>query len=276
MTTTHDRSRRRSALIALDIDGTIAHPGTTEISDAVRAAVADVLAAGHHVVLATGRSLVGVLPVARLLQLAEGWIVASNGAVTARIAPQASGGYQLHNVQTFDPRPVVRRARSAYPGVQIAAEEVGRGYRVTRMFAPSEVNGAQRHVDADQIADRPTTRLILRSPGITALRHKLQAGGVTVNPYGPNWLDVTPPHLSKATALENIRTLLDVHERRTTALGDGVNDIEMLTWANRGVAMGHAPAEVLAAAGDVTATLAEDGAAAVLRSLLPETIPAVR
>jgi hydroxymethylpyrimidine pyrophosphatase-like HAD family hydrolase len=276
MTTTYDLSRRRSALIALDIDGTIAPPGTTEMSAAVRAAVADVLAAGHHPVLATGRSLVGVLPVARRLGLTEGWVVASNGAVTARLDSRKPSGYLLHDVQTFDPLPVVRRARAAYPGVQIGVEDVGRGYRVTRMFGPDEVNGAQRHVSVEQITDRPTTRMILRSPGIVELRRKLQATGVTVNPEGRDWLDVTPPRLSKASALEGIRTLLEVHERRTVAVGDGINDIELLTWAHRGVAMGHAPAEVRDAANEVTGTLAEDGAATVLRSLLPETIPAGR
>lgn len=270
MTTTYDLS----SLIALDIDGTIAPPGTTEISAAVCAAVADVLAAGHHPVLATGRSLVGVLPIAHKLGLTEGWVVASNGAVTARLDSRKPGGHLLHDVQTFDPLPVVRRARSAYPGVQIGVEEIGRGYRVTRMFGPHEVNGAQRHVGIDQITDRPTTRMILRSPGIVDLRRKLQATGVTVNFDGDDWLDITPPHLSKATALEEVRALLEVHERRTIAVGDGVNDIEMLTWAHRGVAMGHALAEVRAAANEVTGTLAEDGAAAVLRSLLAETIPA--
>jgi hydroxymethylpyrimidine pyrophosphatase-like HAD family hydrolase len=42
----------------------------------------------------------------------------------------------------------------------------------------------------------------------------------------------------------------------------------MLQWAGRGVAMGQAPDEVKAAADEVTSTVEEDGAAAILRSLL--------
>jgi hydroxymethylpyrimidine pyrophosphatase-like HAD family hydrolase len=42
----------------------------------------------------------------------------------------------------------------------------------------------------------------------------------------------------------------------------------MLTWAGRGVAMGQAPAEVVAAADEVTHSVHDDGAAHVLRSLL--------
>ena len=39
------------------------------------------------------------------------------------------------------------------------------------------------------------------------------------------------------------------------------NDIELLSWAGRGVAMGQAVQAVIDAADDVTATVAEDGAA---------------
>ena len=45
------------------------------------------------------------------------------------------------------------------------------------------------------------------------------------------------------------------------AIGDGRNDVEMLQWAGRGVAMGQAPLEVQEAADDVTATVLEDGVA---------------
>jgi hydroxymethylpyrimidine pyrophosphatase-like HAD family hydrolase len=52
------------------------------------------------------------------------------------------------------------------------------------------------------------------------------------------------------------------------ALGDGRNDIEMLTWAARGIAMGQAPAEVMAVADEITESVYDDGAALVLRSLV--------
>ena len=49
------------------------------------------------------------------------------------------------------------------------------------------------------------------------------------------------------------------------AFGDGRNDIEMLRWAGRGVAIGDAPEEVKAAADDVTESVDRDGPAAELR-----------
>ena len=47
------------------------------------------------------------------------------------------------------------------------------------------------------------------------------------------------------------------------------NDLEMLQWAARGVAMGNAPDEVKAVADEVTLDVADDGLVPVLRSLLP-------
>ncbi|WUI35371.1 HAD hydrolase family protein [Nocardia sp. NBC_00416] len=50
----------------------------------------------------------------------------------------------------------------------------------------------------------------------------------------------------------------------TLAVGDGVNDLEMLAWAAHGVAMGHAPEVVRAVADEVCPPVAEDGPATLL------------
>ena len=53
------------------------------------------------------------------------------------------------------------------------------------------------------------------------------------------------------------------------AIGDGRNDIEMLRWAGRGVAMGQAVQEVRDAADHVTGTVYDDGAAVEIDRWLP-------
>jgi hydroxymethylpyrimidine pyrophosphatase-like HAD family hydrolase len=90
---------------------------------------------------------------------------------------------------------------------------------------------------------------------------------MTVTPAGPDWLDVTGAGVSKATALELLRTKLGVPDEATVAVGDGADDVEALIWAARGVAMGQASATVRSAADEVTGTISENGAATVLASL---------
>ena len=51
------------------------------------------------------------------------------------------------------------------------------------------------------------------------------------------------------------------------AIGDGHNDIDMLRWAARGVAMGNADDLVKSAADEVTLPLEQHGAARALRTL---------
>ena len=67
--------------------------------------------------------------------------------------------------------------------------------------------------------------------------------------------------VSKASGLEVVCRELGVGAADVLAIGDGRNDVEMLTWAGRGVAMGQAVEEVRAVADAVTSTVDDDGAA---------------
>ncbi|MDR7383641.1 HAD family hydrolase [Promicromonospora iranensis] len=273
MTTTSRNPQRTSrrldlsmpALVTCDIDGTLLNTGEP-VSPAVRAAVAEVLAAGHHVALATGRSLVGALPVAAELGLDDAWIVASNGAVTAHVM---GDDYEISDLHVIEPEPVVRVAVEAMPGIRVAAELVGVGYRVNIPFPDGELNGDQHSVAAlEELWADATPRLALYRPGAFGLAPILRAMSLTVIETRPDWLDVTPPALSKATALDKVRRHLGIEFHATAAIGDGENDLEMLRWATRSIAMGHAPAHVRAVADRETGTIDEDGAAEALLSLL--------
>jgi hydroxymethylpyrimidine pyrophosphatase-like HAD family hydrolase len=251
-------------LIALDIDGTLVASGR-DIPDVTAQAVADAIDFGHHIVMATGRSLVGVTPIVRRLGLREGWVVASNGAVTARITRRHS--LILEDVQTFDPTAAVRRAWAAIPDAFVAVEVVGYGWRVSQRFAPGLLNGRQRVVHEQYLWGQPTTRAVVQAEGVTDLLADIRSTGVTATPAGTDWIDITAVGLSKASGLEQVRASLGIVPEATVAVGDGMNDIELLTWAARGVAMGHAPEELRSVAGEVTGTIEEHGVVDVLRSI---------
>ncbi|WP_229872251.1 HAD family hydrolase [Promicromonospora soli] len=254
-------------LVALDIDGTLLVTGQP-VPEPTVLAVQRVRGRKHHVVLASGRSLTGILPVAKELGITDGWVVASNGAVTARLCDTCADGYMLEDVLTFDVGPVVQMALSRFPDVQIGVEEIGVGYRVNRTFEPHKVNGAQRTVDIDGLGELPASRAILHGTGVLDLLEPLRLHGVTATPAGLDWIDVTPRHQSKATSLENIRSTLGIARHNTFAVGDGLNDIEMLSWAARAVAMGHAPDEVKAIADETVGDISQHGVIQALNTLI--------
>lgn len=142
-----------------------------------------VRATGHEIVLATGRSLVGLGPIAVRLGLTTGWEVASNGALTVRLDPSAPSGYVVA-ARTFDPGPVIRRAMELVPEVRIAVEEVGWGWCTNTPFEPGELNGLQKLVTLSDLLAEPATRIVLIAPGIRRFTDALHATGVTVSPMG--------------------------------------------------------------------------------------------
>jgi hydroxymethylpyrimidine pyrophosphatase-like HAD family hydrolase len=73
---------------------------------------------------------------------------------------------------------------------------------------------------------------------------------------------------SKWTAILHLAALWDVDPSEICAVGDDVNDVPMIAGAGLGVAMGHAPADVLAAADLVTGNHDQDGVAMLVDEVL--------
>lgn len=262
-------------LIALDIDGTtLDHEGA--LSDAVRDAVRDAAEAGHHVTIATGRAAVATLPVLDRLGLTTGYAVCANGAVTLRLDPELPSGHEVIESVTFDPGPALRLLREHAPTALVAVEDPGVGFKVTGQFPDGELEGPVEVVSWEELLTHPVNRVTLRSPGessedFLALVERAGLHGVNYAVGWSAWLDLNPEGVSKASALESIRRTLGVEPDLTVAVGDQRNDLEMLRWAARGVAMGNASEEVKAMADEVTGDVDDDGLVDVLRSIPPVT-----
>lgn len=254
----------RPKLVALDVDGTVLdHDGT--LPPDVRSAVRTTVDAGVPVVLATGRSWHSTLPVVEQLGLAGGLSVCSNGAVVVDFPPE-----RIVKAVTFDPRTVIEKVESHAPGTLIAVEEIGRGYRLSGHFPAGDLTGEMIIEDAEQLSARPVTRIILRDPNASdhdfvALAERLGLHGVQYYVGYSAWLDIAPEGVTKAAGLEDVVAALGVEAADVLAVGDGRNDVEMLQWAGRGVAMGQAPREVQQIADAVTGTYGDRGLVTELR-----------
>ena len=267
-------------LVALDIDGTLLKwvegAGQTyeEIPPAVHDAVRRARQAGAHIVLASGRSPHGMTALADLLDLTDEardqlWVVASNGAVVFRYPP-----LEVVHEETFDARPAVEAILREHPTALVAVEERGVGYRVNRPFPAGELSGEMVITEVADLVAQHVSRVIIRDPESTAedflhLAGRLGLHGTDYVVGWTAWLDLAPVGVSKASGLAHVAEQLGVAATDVLAIGDGRNDIEMLQWAGRGVAMGQAVEEVIAAADDVTGTVYDDGAATELSRWFP-------
>jgi Cof subfamily protein (haloacid dehalogenase superfamily) len=261
-------------LIALDIDGTILHEDGS-LSEAVISEVNRVSALGHEVMLATGRSVSMTLPVLARLGITPAYIVCSNGAITLKRDVDAASGYSQAAIESFDPTEVLTTIRSSLGDASYAVEDEEGVYRYVGTFPDSALGVNSIPVTFEELSDHKATRVVVISPehaieDFLGIVEKMGLHRVTYNVGWTAWLDIAPDGVNKATALERVRGWLGIPRTQIMAVGDGRNDIDMLTWAaesGRGVAMGQAPEEVIAAANETTSSDLMDGVARVFESI---------
>jgi Cof subfamily protein (haloacid dehalogenase superfamily) len=85
-----------------------------------------------------------------------------------------------------------------------------------------------------------------------------------VAPSKKTFLEIVNPVANKGNALAYLADRLGISSSSVMAIGDSMNDIDMIVYAGRGIAMGNAHAAVKNAADAVTLGNADDGVAAAL------------
>ena len=262
-------------LVALDIDGTLlTHRG--EVHPEVTAAVRAAAERGHEVMLATGRSWAETRGVLNDLALWPEFVVCSNGAVLMKRDALASDGYARHHVKTFHPEQVLQLIREHLPAGCYAVEDEQGDYYYTEPLPGVDANSMHHQVAFEKLLTLRATRVVVVSPDHDAeeflkVVERIGLQRVSYAIGWAAWLDIAPEGVSKASALEGVRESLGVPRQRLFAVGDGDNDIQMLTWAGemgRGVAMGNATDDVKAYATEVTGSVDENGLVSAL-ALLP-------
>ncbi|HEU0256741.1 MAG TPA: HAD family hydrolase [Microbacteriaceae bacterium] len=263
----------RRRLVALDVDGTILNADDT-VSRPVVEAIAAAARAGHEVMLATGRSWEAAEPVMRKAGIRSRYVVCANGAITMKRDPRSPGGYRRFHIDTFDAHEVLATIRPRLPDGRFLVEDATGFRRYTEAAGDWLLERAEK-VPFDRLAEVPATRVVVVSPGhdeedFFRVVESMGLHRVSYSIGWTAWLDISPEGVTKATALERVRELLGFERRDVICVGDGRNDIEMLRWAaeeGRGVAMGHASDDVVAAANEVTGSIDDDGVAALLAAI---------
>lgn len=258
-------------LVGLDIDGTIM-TADGFISEAVREHITELSEDGHHIVLSTGRPLVALLPVLEDLGIKKGWAVGSNGSVTVRLDPELPQGHEVEHSVLFPAQRAVQTLCKHMPSAVIGLERVGVGYMVSEDFGHSKLSGEHTVHTITELCQMSTTRVVVARAerAAKAFSSEVDGFGLRDTYYSVadvHWMDLAPRGMTKAYALERLRKKLHIPTHKTVAVGDAQNDVEMLTWAHRGVAMGNSEPVVVAAANEVTYSIGDDGLEPILASL---------
>lgn len=262
-------------LLACDIDDTILAPDGS-IPEANHRALERLHARGIAVVFSSGRATVSLRGIAtRIIEPADDeYLISFNGA---RITSVLSG--TVLSEQLLMPpviETVLRYCREhqllvhGFPGGRFLAErsnednlERSRRYAAgTRMdwelvpdLAAAMPGGSAKLLiigDPDELPTHRERLLALAGPRVDITTSK------------PVFLELVPQGVSKGAALTRLAAHLGIAIEETVAVGDSLNDAEMIRTAGRGVAVANARDELKAIADVVLDRRAEDGAIAEL------------
>ncbi len=264
----------RVRLVASDMDGTLLRADLT-ISDRTVDAVAAVHDAGVRVVVATGRGWRSAVPLLEPLpQVAVA--VCSNGALVRDVHGEANT--DVFAFAAGRAEVLVEAVVATVPDAGLAWELADGGFGYDRVYAGLRPDLADAF--PERVGDRPATdadmlKLLVRHPDLDeaellAVLEPNVPGDVLATYSGIDTVEITGAGVHKAHALSVLCRRWGIHPADVVTLGDNRNDVEMLTWAGRGVAMGNAVPAAVAAADERAAHHEDDGVALVLESVLDQ------
>ncbi len=260
-------------LIACDVDGTLARSDGT-FSDRTRAALAAASAAGHIVVIATGRPYRVALRAAEELDV-ECYMVCSNGAM---VVDDTGATLVDHYLGTELVPELVPHLRTRVDQIAFGFE-FERGVRAEAGLAERLPPGVPLGDPVDDILHllelgRPVRKLLAWTndgldlgPLRDVLLETVGERGHVSN-TGLAFIDIGPAGITKAVALDWLCGHFEIDVDRSVAFGDERNDLEMLAWAGMGVAVANAVSEAIAVADRITLSNDDDGVAVVIEELL--------
>src|SRR5487761_1391171 len=288
-------------MLVCDLDGTLLN-GNSLMMDAAVAALSQAEAAGVEVVFATGRRHSFALDVLGRVDLApETVLISSNGAVTRTMAgdpirrvsmPVATALLLCRRLTDFRSSLVFTFERNG-PGalvvealdtlhlsmarwVETNAHEIQCVSPIERVLDRGEepiqamVCGTlARMADAIAVLEEISPEAELLRDGLSIHRTEYAARDLCL-------VDLLPLGSSKGKAVAELAAQRGIDATEIAAIGDNMNDADMLAFAGQAIVMRNAAPELLAMARDngwfVTAGNEEDGAAQAILRMLQENL----
>ena len=271
-------SEHQYRLLVVDIDGTLVN-GYGIVSAADRAALAEVRAAGIQVCISTGRALRACSGIIDQLSL-DSYHISFDGALISSL----TSGKEVF-VQPIGKDMV--RQMVEYAHLNDIDLDL---YSTTQYFAERETWSTEAH---RRFFDLPPTiadfaslwereRIVKGGLTSTTPQEEDKAEGFyrhfgdslhfsrarTMAFPSATFTNILAPQVSKGRALEVLAERLGIPLAEVMAVGDGNNDISLLSAAGLGVAMDNASSEVKLVADYITLDVEQSGLAAAIKKFL--------
>lgn len=246
-------------MIAVDLDGTLLD-NDHRIPAGTRAALLQVRSRGVHLLIATGRMYQSAAPYARELRLDNLPLIAYNGGLVREVSTGRTIAHQTIPLETSKALAAFCEARGyhlqSYVDDELYVPDLG---PKTQQYQAIAGVRAQAVGSLFLWQTQPATKMLIidtpqRIPQIQREVTELLGPSVNVLSSYPQFLEIVHHQVSKGAALKAAAEALGVAQEAVLAIGDGMNDVSMLTWAGTSFAMSQAPAAVKKAATHVTAT----------------------
>lgn len=263
-------------MIALDLDGTLTN-SRKEISPRTKEALMKAQEQGVKLVLASGRPVYGIMPLAKELCLKEndGYILAYNGG---KIIECRTGTVIFQNALTKErSRMVIRAAECAQTDVLSYDDE----WIVTNnRFSPyAQEESRINCLELKQVEDMEAwvhglipKFILLGHPDDLAKKEPLVKRWLgdefSIYRSAGFFLEVMPKGIDKARSLGQLLLQLRMKPEALIACGDGYNDLSMIDYAGLGVVMANGVDVLKEHADFVTDSNDEDGIARVVERFI--------
>jgi hypothetical protein len=259
-------------LIAIDLDDTLLNE-RQQISEPTRLALGRAMEAGVAVTIATGRMFQSAVPFAQQLGIKLP-LIAYNGAL---IRERISGETIFHQPIAPDLAQELAdlfRQRGwylqKYVDDRLYVSELDDNARYYADYA--KVEAIPQGADFFRMVEAPTKMLSMGDAGelaeITAELTTKYGGRLYLASSRKRYLEMVDVRVNKGRALGYLAGSLGISANEVLAIGDSMNDVDMLEYAGIGVAMGNANDKVKAVADFITLRNTEDGVASAVEKFV--------
>jgi len=250
-------------LVAIDLDGTLLDT-ESQISNANSNAIKKCLAKGIKIVITTGKNIFYVSKIVKTLGLVDMQVVCNGTAiVNSKMEPQ-----EILKIPKEFFLEVVRMSREHGKGFVLHCLNGFIYYEIDNPYFKYISGSGEKLTKIDNIVSDEIIEnaLMFTYAGIIGsafydllannLENKLRIsrGGIFLS-------DIFNPEAGKTNAIKKILEIYNIDRRNMLSIGDGENDIGMIKFAGKGVAMGNSFETVKNSADLVVSDNNDDGVA---------------